>query len=88
MRCMSSPRVTYELTSSYVHNLREWESRKEIAEKGASYVVIDDHRDEQVHTDNCGGRPVAEACQRSEGLVTPRENVPGLVRNLYSCTSG
>ena len=51
MRCMSWPRVTYELTSSYVHNLREWESRKEIAEKGASYVVIDDHGGEQVHTD-------------------------------------
>ena len=51
MTCVSSPRVTYELTSSYVHNLREWESRKEIAEKGALYVVIDDHGGEQVHTD-------------------------------------
>ena len=51
MRCVSSPTVTYELTSSYVHNLREWESRKEIAEKGASYMVIDDHGGEQVHMD-------------------------------------
>ena len=51
MRCVSSLTVTYELTSSYAHNLREWESRKEIAEKGALYVVIDDHGGEQVHTD-------------------------------------